>query len=229
MTDALANKERTDDFLRRLFLARQPLPEDLTFTRSGGIVGELTYYSWSTISEAMDSIFPGAWSFHVRSLDYYELTKGSEVHPTFIAVGSVTIYGELWGYPNLTRENAAQTLCFRGKKAAFFDAAPEDAVSTALKRACALFGLGRHLYDDKRVDFSVADFLTIRNRLGDRVHQIIEKLSSIAVDRDITNDLVQETLMDLKDILINPSLGSDEDAFLAGHKYLDKIEERLDK
>lgn len=223
--------EKLEDYFRRMFILRQPLPNDFVFQVEKIRGKELDYYNWAVVAEAMDAIFPGSWDFYVKNITHIPLGKVPDNktvdgwnQASITVTVSVEIDGTLWDMPKRTRENTASSLAIA--KWGPNEIAIEDATHTAFKRACAMFGLGRHLYI-RDIDYSVTDALAARSLLNSISWDLREKLVT-NIDQ-LTEDQVLDILATLQLSFSAPrELSKDEDSYNSPKGVLAKIETILD-
>jgi hypothetical protein len=105
---------------------RERIPESLISTRQQG-GANIRYIEWHAAADLLDERAPG-WTSEIKEV-------GSVAGKIFVRV-AMTIEG-------VTRENIG----YEDEKSSGYGDPFSNAYAMAFKRAAALFGLGRHLYD----------------------------------------------------------------------------------
>lgn len=242
------------DYLRRMWLVRQPVPE-MFIEKLPKAGQEFDFYSWATVAEFMDAVFPGSWDFFIKNIQYnpIETTNksangsngGFTTFYEILATVSVSIDGTAWDMPTRTRENVGQHYSHEYTKSKGWipnEKGAETATHAAFRRACAMFGPGRNLYlRDKKsgepATFSIADLMGIRAMVMLGGFDLINRTSKLILEgKPIKDDRVIDILETISNIGFCPNvltndevtdpLAASKAALEAWNVFLQRVEEK---
>lgn len=195
------------EVLRRMFLARMPLPEDLTYSLpKGGTT--LDYYPWAVVAEFMDWLFPGMWSFTIKGVHHVpirilETNNGTDTIYEITVTCAISIDMGSLGGAALARENVGQHYTHEIRRDGTVvpnDKGVETAAHAGFRRACAMFGVGRHLYirdeSDRAVPrgHSIADFIGLRSGIASLAFDLQQELIYATREGKVDEDTAREIL-----------------------------------